>query len=31
MDSRGHVTHKKCVLDFSSDGVPQPRTVWDSK
>jgi hypothetical protein len=27
MDSRGHVTHKKCVIDFSSDGVLQPRTV----
>lgn len=27
MDSRGHVTHKKCVLDFSSDGVSQSRTV----
>ena len=26
MDSRGHVTHKKCVLTFSKDGVPQPRT-----
>jgi hypothetical protein len=25
MDSRGHVTHKKCVLVFSKDGVSQPR------
>jgi len=27
MDSRGHVTHKKCVIDFSSDGVSQSRTI----
>jgi len=25
MDSKGHVTHKKCVYTFSNDGVPQPR------
>lgn len=25
MDSKGHVTHRKSVIDFSEDGVPQPR------
>ena len=25
MDSKGHVTHKKCVLTFSEDAVSQPR------
>jgi len=27
MDSRGHVTHKKCVVTFGRDEVSQPRTV----
>lgn len=30
-DSKGHVTHKKCIVDFSEDGVPQPRTDYLSR